>query len=214
MMMKVDVPSIPGRHVHRLEFFIPGTPRPWKHGQPAVAGKSKHTGKLVAKIIDDPKNIEYKPIIHSHFMRAVIRDGVVNMLKEPWTGPVMVTMIACFKYPSNYYEGMVPTHLNDVTNLKKMIEDALTAPHPNKVAAARKKGYKAKGFIPPVEDKIYAWKDDGQIVNGVDSKIYWNKEGTVVIIDYYDKVEKPKPQPKTTRSGQLMRKPRPDRRKK
>lgn len=205
--MLVWIPDIPGTHVHQLEFFIPGQPRPWKHGKPAIqyrgTGPSK---KPFATVIDAPENQAYKPVIRHHFMRAVIRDGVVDLLKEPWTGHVMVTLHAYFKKPKDWYEGMVPDNANDVTNLKKIVEDALAQPHANTLRAEERKRA-AKGFQAPREDFIYAWKNDAKIITGVDSKRYHDREGTIIVIDYYTKVEKPAKVPSP------FRKPQPNRRK-
>lgn len=185
------MPDIEGEFVHRLEFYIPGRPHPWKHGKPVAIGG-------YARVIDPPQNRAYKEIVRHHFLKAVLRDKMLPMFTEPWEGVIMMHLHAYFLAPQDMWQGKLPTQANDTSNLAKMIEDALQAPHVNTVRAASKKRKQMKGFVPEPEQRIYAMRNDSRIVQGVQSKRFsrtW--EGTHVILDYYMDVPKPRKLPKT-----------------
>lgn len=170
----------------RLEFFIPGPPRAWKRAKPVRLGKTGHV-----QMKDPPEQVEYKKVIHHHFTRAVMRDKLHLLLDEPWTGVASISVIALFDCPKDYWEGKLPTNGNDCSNIQKLVEDALQAPHANKVNAENKRRKKARGFIAPEEKKIYAWKDDATIVNGMHAKRFYKRAGTIIEINWYKRVPKP-----------------------
>ena len=167
--------------MHVAEFFLPWQPRAWKRAQPHFI--KANSGKGFIKMIDPPTNKYYKDLVLHRFARCVMNQGIHAVF--PWEGPVRLTTHALF-LPARTTHWPDKQHLQDpdVDNLIKIVLDGLKVPS--------KKLLAEYALDPANEYKVWAYRDDNQLVQIVSTKDFWNQQGMVVKVEFFEKIEKPR----------------------
>ena len=132
----------------RIEFFVPGIPRPG--GSKRFLGFGKRTGRAI--LVDDCKR-------NKEWRAMVAFTAVQNHRGSPLEGPLSLSVVFVLPRPKSHFtpRGILrrsaprfPTVKPDRTKLLRAVEDALT------------------GIL---------WRDDAQIVGGPVEKVYAGEEG-------------------------------------
>lgn len=110
----------------------------------------------------NPENKPEQEKIRHSFIRKVNKDKAAGIF--PHVGPVRISTYFCFRYPKNYWEGKEFVSVPDLDNLEKLVKDSL---------------------------KGAAWIDDRQVVGVHSEKFYYRRDGTVVVLEMYEDVQKP-----------------------
>lgn len=170
-MPHIFVPDdIYGKFHHRLEFFVPIRPKAMERGR--FLRNRKYPKPYTVR-----EDINYQDQVKLAFERASIHES--NPLLYPWAGPVFITMHFMFKVPkTNWWPGKPYTSTPDVDNLTKNIMDAMNS--------LRKKETK-EGTV--TERSVGAWIDDKQVCGYYGTKSYFETEGTLVVVDFYNNGE-------------------------
>jgi len=172
-MGMIWVPDIAGRLAHSVEFFMDCRPRGWKRGSPFVV-----KGSRFARIHDPEENQVYKDLIRHKLMSALVRQSFsLDLL--PWSkpNPVAIYVHALFRPGKSvrHWVGREHTQDPDASNVLKLVEDAL--------------------FRPTTRGKdtgLYLVEDDCQMIRSLCTKQWYHRNGTVVRVELYNAVGKPK----------------------